>query len=80
MENLYKHNKYILLASSSLHKLSKLIVFQLHSVHKQHEELPLKYECSCTMLKNNFGNILVWILSSPPWQIIPPYINLIMFI
>ena len=40
MENLYK---YTLLAASSLHKLSKVIVFQLQSVHKQHEELPLKY-------------------------------------
>ena len=79
MENLYKHYKYTLLATSSLHKLSKVIVFQLQSAHKQHEELSLKYECSHTVLKNNFGSISIWILS-PPWEITPPYIDLIMFV
>ena len=80
MENLYKHYKYTLLGASSLHKLSKMIVFQLQSVHKQHEELSLIYECSQTVLKNNFGSISVWILSSPPLEITPPYIDLSMFV
>ena len=63
MENLYKRYKYILLAASILHNLSKVIVFHLQSVHKQHEELSLKYECSHTMFKNNSDNISVWIRS-----------------
>ena len=80
MENLYKPYKYTLLAASSLHKLSKVIVFQLQSVHKQDEELSLNYGCSHTMLKNNFGSISVWILSFPPWEITPPYIDLSMVV
>ena len=59
MEKLYKQYKYTLLATSSLHNLSKVIVFQLESVHKQDEELSLKHGCSHTMLKNDFGNISV---------------------
>ena len=64
MENLYKHYKYTLLAASSLHKLPKMIVFQLQSVHQQDEELSLNHGYSHTMLKNDFGSNMNSLLPS----------------
>ena len=66
-KNLSKQYKFTLLVASSLHKLYKMIVFQLQSLHQQDEELSLKHGCSYTMLKNHFGSISVWILSSTTW-------------
>ena len=74
-----KNDTNIHFATSCLHKLSKVIVFHLQSVHQQYEELSLKHGFSHTMLKNDLGNISVWNLSSPPWEI-TPHIDLSMVV